>query len=82
MMCPQDNCAGRLRFTHTYSTKNGRTSSGVCTKCRKKATMVQFIAKAEPAHGEGAAAIANKINSGELTPTIQENNNNGSHKSS
>lgn len=66
-------CGAPYRITHTYLIPGrGRTLAAICTGCERKATMVSFITKEDPKHGEGAAALAEKLRTGRAVPQVKE----------
>jgi len=66
VICP--GCGGKIVKTHVYAGAGGKTSAGVCTKCGKRATMVEYVHALNPPHGTGASSLARKLASGEFVP--------------
>ncbi len=67
------SCGGRLLVTHSYNVPGtGGTGRARCDECGTVATVVHFVAKEDPGHGEGAAAIAAKLKEGRLKPRLSE----------
>ena len=66
-------CGGNLKTTHSYDVPGkGGTGRARCTMCGVVFTVVRFLAREDPGHGEGAAAVARKIEDGSLTPRLEK----------
>lgn len=60
MNCPK--CDGEIRISHTFSGKGFKSQRAVCEKCLSVLTLVTEVAAIDPGYGQGAEAVAKKLN--------------------
>lgn len=63
MIC--EKCGGKLLVNNTYRTTGGKTQRLECVDCLTVHTAVTVVVNSDPDRGEGAAALAKRINKGE-----------------
>lgn len=65
MKCPA--CDTRLKIAQTYAAgRKHQTQTGQCAACGRSYTLVTMIAQEFRSYGEGAYALARKLDRGEL----------------
>lgn len=63
MKCPK--CGDSFRIVRTYSAgEAAKTHGAKCEGCGTRATIVSEIYMVDPTHGQGAAAVAQRIRAG------------------
>lgn len=70
MICRR--CNGPAQVDKTYKTKAGTTRRGWCPACEVTLTEVSLVVYVEPKRGEGAVAVARKLEQGHLKVELKE----------
>lgn len=68
MECPR--CGEKLKVSHTYKTPVARTQRSECPGCLTVTASVIFIVSVNPDEGEGARALASRLNRGEAIEVV------------
>lgn len=56
-------CGGDLEVTHTYQAGRAKTQQAVCLSCKKRMTLATIV-MGESSYGQGAYALAKKLERG------------------
>ena len=62
MICPQIDCGGQVRVSHTYSAGSvGKTHGGICSKCGRRVVAVTVVFEDLGKRGESAYMRAKRM---------------------
>ena len=64
MICQTPKCSGILIVCNTYTTGSGKTQRLECPVCLTVYTAIVVLVNSNPAHGQGAAALAKQLANG------------------
>ena len=70
MECPNPLCGGSLRVRHSYSAGKAKTQTLECSACLKVSTFIVAALNYDPAHGDGALALAKRLGAGEVRVSV------------